>query len=90
MLLGDKGLKALVQLLSASIAKLQALHFYTFGDKDFHQKFSSVLQLLNKKQLKVGHLWNMIQQFKEELDSKDDEARNLNCILEWIIETQSC
>jgi hypothetical protein len=87
--LGDKGLKALVQVLSASMANIHVLHFYTFGDEAFHQKFSSVLHLLKNNQVKVGQLWNMIKHFKEEFNQHNELAKNLSCILQWILDSQS-
>lgn len=50
---GDKSVKALVQLMSASMAGVLHLDYYSFGDLEFHRKFNSCRQLLQDRKVSI-------------------------------------
>ena len=51
---GNKSVKALVQLMSASMAGVLHLDYHSFGDFEFDQKFNSCLQLLYERQVSIS------------------------------------
>jgi hypothetical protein len=58
--------KALVQLLAASMAGVKKLEFYSFGDENFRQLFSTCLDLFKANGVTVAQLWNLIGEFEKE------------------------
>ena len=66
MILGDMYVKALVQLLAASMAGVKKLEFYSFGDENFRQLFSTCLDLFKTNEVTVAQLWKLIEEFEKE------------------------
>ena len=59
---GDQNIKCLVQVLAASLAGINKLDFYSFGDKDFCDSFQAAMAEMKGKT--VGWLWEKILEFR--------------------------
>lgn len=60
---GDQEVKCLVQVMAASLAGVNKLDFYSFGDQNFYCKFVAAMSAAKKKD--VGWLWEKIVQFRQ-------------------------
>ncbi|XP_014250217.1 poly(ADP-ribose) glycohydrolase isoform X1 [Cimex lectularius] len=56
---GDSRLKALLQIMAASVCK-KGLAYFTFGDVKLRDDIFSMYTFLNKKDVNVGMLWQII------------------------------
>eukprot|EP00794_Sanderia_malayensis_P020261 gene20261-22246_t len=57
---GDKEVKAVVQLMAASIVQVKHLNYFTFGDSIFANDFTSMLQQLGQHEVTVKELWHIM------------------------------
>ena len=71
---GNKGLKALLQVMAASEANLQELVFCSFSDKEFNENFQQVINIVEKKKLTVGDLWRELKNYEKCLKSVDQSG----------------
>jgi poly(ADP-ribose) glycohydrolase len=69
---GNKQLKALIQLIAASLTK-NNLIFYCHADVLFYEKFNRLLNEIYNKRLKVSNLWKMIMNIQNDLTNVKDE-----------------
>jgi poly(ADP-ribose) glycohydrolase len=77
---GDKHLKAIQQLIAASVAGVD-LHYYAFGDRSFSVWFPRICALLKKHNLTVGDVFKTLERlpkdcgvfawFEEEYDEEE-------------------
>ncbi len=78
-------MKALVQLISASMAGVSTLEYYSFRDELFHQQFLTCVELLETNKVTVGQLWNLIKEFEKEKETLGwEEFGNKENIISWI------
>jgi hypothetical protein len=77
--------KALVQLISASMAGVSTLEYYSFGDELFRRQFQTCIQLFQKNEVTVGQLWNLIKEFEKEKETLGGKRfGNGENIISWI------
>ena len=57
---GDKEIKAILQVIGASVANVKHLNFFSFGDKVFADDFGGMLQALYENDIKVKNLWTIL------------------------------
>lgn len=79
---GDKHLKAIQQLVAASVAGVD-LHYYAFGDRSFSVWFPRVYALLKKRNLDAGSVFKLLEEvpkdcgifayLEEKLQPEEDE-----------------
>ena len=55
-------MKCLVQVMAASLAGVEKIDFYSFGDQKFYSKFKRVVIAAQDKH--VGWIWDKIVQFR--------------------------
>ena len=67
-------MKAILQVMAASEAKLEELVFYSFGDTAFHEHFQAVLKLVEQKKPTVGDLWKHLKQYEKYLKAVDESG----------------
>lgn len=78
-------MKALVQLISASMAGVSTLEYYSFGDELFGRQFQTCIQLFQKNEFTVGQLWNLIKEFEKEKETLGGKRfGNGENIISWI------
>ena len=70
---GNKQLKALIQLVAASISN-NSLLFYSYGDAEFLEAFNLFLAELKYKNVSVSTLWSFILSLENDL--KDENVFN--------------
>jgi poly(ADP-ribose) glycohydrolase len=70
---GNKELKALIQLVAASLAKNNLL-FYCHADVKFYEKFSILLNKIYSKNIKLNSLWKMILNIQHDLINLKNES----------------
>ena len=57
---GDKEIKAIIQVLAASVAEVKHLNFFAFGDKTFAEQFTTMMDCLYKCDIRVNVLWDIL------------------------------
>ena len=70
---GNKELKALIQLVAASLSKNNLL-FYCHADVKFYEKFSILLNKIYGKNIKLNSLWEMILNLQHDLINLKNES----------------
>ena len=72
---GDKEIKAIIQVIAASIAEVKHLNFFTFGDETFAEQFTTMLGNLYQHDVRVDRLWDILlkecKRAKEPVTFKD-------------------
>ena len=59
---GDQEVKCLVQLIAASMAEVEKLDFYSFGDEIFSTRFRGLLKAAEGKT--VDWLWQNVKEYR--------------------------
>ena len=57
---GDKEIKAIIQVIGASIAQVKHLNFFTFGDVEFADDFKAMMDALYQNDVRVNQLWDIL------------------------------
>lgn len=85
-IIGNKGLKAILQVMAASEAKLEELMFYSFSDTEFNENFQAVLRLFGEKKPTVGDLWKYLKEYEKSLETVDQSGVGCLKFLKKVLE----
>lgn len=64
---GDKEIKAVIQVIAASIAGVKHLNFFTFGERRFADEFRKMMDDLKSHDVRVNRLWSILMMESEAL-----------------------
>lgn len=76
---GDARLKALIQLIAATVASRDIIYF-TFGDHDLSEELQDFHAFLVENGISVGALWQLLQKYERELAKQDDHIELYPCL----------
>ena len=57
---GDKEVKAIIQVIAASMADVKHMNFFAFGDEAFTEQFKTMMDDLYNSDVRVNGLWNIL------------------------------
>ena len=57
---GDKEVKAIIQVIAASMADVKHMNFFAFGDEAFTEQFITMMDDLYNCDVRVSGLWNIL------------------------------
>ena len=57
---GDKEIKAIIQVIAATMAEVKHLNFFAFGDNTFAEQFTNMLDDLYQHDVRVNRLWDIL------------------------------
>jgi len=73
--MGDRQLKAIIQLMAASITQCQQLIYFAYADKQFASEFRSLHEMLKMLDITVGDLFKQVMLYPAKKKTFEIEQR---------------